>query len=111
MNKKDQKVLKEIKARLDNCIDLYVDLFCKKQEVWFDSWVGDLKGGLAVFGDLYITFEDIRLDLEQNTRKGLVFKWYWDNVENQDKAINYYSYIKGLRIKDINPVENPFTKS
>ena len=26
---------------------------------------------------------------------------YNDNLENQGKDINYYSYIKGLRIKDI----------
>ena len=28
-----------------------------------------------------------------------------DNLENQGKAINYYSYIKGLRISDIKPIE------
>lgn len=33
--------------------------------------------------------------------KGEIWNWYWDNIENEGKAINYYSYVKGLRIKDI----------
>lgn len=104
MTKKDNKTLELVKERLDNCIDLYVDFFCKKQEVDFNGWVADIKGSLAVFNDdFYITFEDIRLDLETNTRKGFIFKWYYDNLEHEDKTINYYSYIKGLRIKDIKP--------
>ncbi len=97
--------IKEIKQQLDNCIDLYTDLFCKKQEVYADGWIGQIKGGINCFSDAYLSFEDIRNDLELDAPKGLIFEWYWDNVENPDKAINYYSYINGLRIKDINPVE------
>lgn len=41
-----------------------------------------------------------RLDLELDAPKGDIFKWYWDNVEN-DKTINYYSYLKGLRVSDL----------
>ena len=93
--------ISEIKERLDNCIDLYTDLFCQKQEVYADGCIGEIKGGINCFADAFLSFDDIRTDLELDAPKGLIFAWYWDNVENQGKAINYYSYIKGLRIKDI----------
>ena len=97
--------ISEIKERLDNCIDLYTDLFCQKQEVYADGWIGEIKGGINCFADAFLSFDDIRTDLELDAPKGLIFAWYWDNVENQGKAINYYSYIKGLRISDIKPIE------
>lgn len=91
----------EIKERLDNCIDIYTDLFCQKQGVYDDGWIGEIKGGINCFSDAFLSFDDIRTDLELDAPKGLIFSWYWDNLENQGKAINYYSYIKGLRIADI----------
>lgn len=100
--------ISEIKDRLDNCIDLYIDLFCQKQEVYADGWIGEIKGGINCFADAYLSFDDIRTDLELNAPKGMIFEWFWDNVENDSKAINYYSYVKGLRISDIKPIENPF---
>ncbi|MEN9655095.1 MAG: hypothetical protein RL311_3 [Bacteroidota bacterium] len=98
----------EIKERLDNCIDLYTDLFCHKQEVYEDGWIGNIKGEINCFADAYLSFSDIRIDLEMNVPKGEIFKWYWDNVENEGKQINYYSYVLGLRISDIKNEENPF---
>ena len=93
--------IQEIKERLDNCIDLYTDLFCKKQCCDEMGWIGNTKGGINCFADAYLSFEDIRIDLEMNVPKGEIFKWYWDNIENNKKAINYYSYVLGLRISDI----------
>lgn len=91
--------INEIKERLDNCIDLYTDLFCLKQEVSSDGWIGEIKGGINCFADAYLSFEDIRLDLELEVPKGVIFKWYWDNIENGSQMINYHSYLKGLRVK------------
>ena len=85
--------ISEIKERLDNCIDLYTDLFCQKQEVYADGWIGEIKGGINCFADAFLSFDDIRTDLELDAPKGLIFAWYWDNVENQGKAINYYSNV------------------
>ena len=93
--------ISEIKERLDNCIDLYTDLFCQKQDCYADGWIGNIKGGINCFADCYLSFEDIRIDLEMEVPKGEIWNWYWDNIENEGKAINYYSYVKGLRIKDI----------
>ena len=91
----------ELKERLDNCIDLYTLLFCQKQECSESGWIGKVKGGINCFGDSYFSFEDIRIDLEMEVPKGEIWKWYSDNIENQGKSINYYSYVLGLRISDI----------
>lgn len=97
--------IEELKERLDNCIDLYTDLFCQKQDVTADGWIGKIKGGINCFSDAHLSFDDIRTDLELDAPKGLIFSWFWDNVENPEKAINYYSYIKGLRISQITEVQ------
>jgi len=92
--------ISELKQRLDNCIDLYTDLFCQKQDCYAEGWIGQMKGGINCFSDAFLSFEDIRTDLELNVPKGEIFKWYWDNVESKHN-INYYSYLKGLRVKDL----------
>lgn len=59
--------ISEIKERLDNCIDLYTDLFCQKQEVYADGWIGEIKGGINCFADAFLSFDDIifKGDLER----------------------------------------------
>lgn len=91
--------ISEVKERLENCIDLYVALFCAKQECYDDGWIGNYKGGINCFADAFLTFEDIRLDLEKDAPKGEIFKWYWENIESEKANINYNSYLMGLRIE------------
>ena len=91
----------ELKNLIDNCIDLYTELFCKKQGCTANGWIGNIKGGINCFADAYLSLEDICIDLEMDIPKGAIFEWYWDNVDNKEKDINYYSYALGLRIKNI----------
>lgn len=46
-------------------------------------------------------YVDIFHDVDSEQPKGFITDWYYDNLEFKDKAINYYSYTKGLRVKDI----------
>jgi len=85
--------IQEIKERLDNCIDLYTDLFCQKQDCYADGWIGDIKGGVNCFNDAFFSFEDIRLDLERYAPKGAIFRWY-----HYHREINYNSYLMGARV-------------
>jgi len=78
-------------------------LFCEKQEVHKDNdtwWLGDI-GGVIEINDAYLNFDDIRLDIDTNQPKGNIFKWWWENEYLEGKIINYQSYIKGLRVKDL----------
>lgn len=76
-------------------------LFCAKQECYADGWIGSYKGGINSFADAYLSFEDIRLDLELDAPKGEIFKWYWKNVESDKRIVNYKSYLKGLRVEKL----------
>lgn len=78
-----------------------VKMFCKKQDMQFLGWVGNKVGGIAECNDFYFNIDDIVLDLNSNQRKGIIINWYYDNLEFENKHINYYSYTKGLRVKDI----------
>lgn len=79
----------------------YVTMFCDKQEMDFEGWVGDDVGGIACCNDFFFSFHDIVLDINSKQKKGLIIEWYYQSVENSEKTINYYSYTKGLRLSDI----------
>jgi hypothetical protein len=91
--------MKTLQQRLDECIDEYTELFCEKQECDADGWIGQTKGGINCFADAFLSFDDIRLDIDLKRPKGEIFEWYWDNVENKGMHINYFSYTLGLRIE------------
>ena len=80
----------------------YASLFCAKQGIVCDGWVGDNVGDIAYCSDFFFNFTDIVLDVNTEQPKGAIIDWYYENLEIPDKTINYYSYTKGLRIKNCN---------
>ena len=85
---------------LNDSIGDYVRLFETKHEIMLDYWVADLVGTIGVFGDYFIDFETIRIDLERSVEHGLFFEWYdltLDLSLREEPTMNYYSYINGLR--------------
>ena len=103
MTKKQQL---ELKQAYENACNMYVEVFCKKQEMYFDGWIGHIVGEMGCFGDYYLSIQDIILDIQTNQKKGLILDWHNDGVEHalngKEGHINYASYIKWLRYKDLN---------
>lgn len=95
------KTLEETRNTLDACIDRYVELFCEKHDYNFDGWVGGEKGTIGCFNEMYLNFQDICLDLDKNCPKESISDWYWGNMENTNRYINYYSYSLGLRVRHL----------
>jgi len=91
--------IEKLKENYETICNKYITIFCEKQEMDFNGWIGDIIGGIAICNDFYFNFDDIVLDINFDQPKGDIIDWYFDNLEIQDKYINYYSYIKGLRIK------------
>ena len=94
--------IEKLKNRYYEICNEIVAEFCKKQEMDFDSWVGDKVGEIALIGDYYLNFSDILHDLNTNQDKWFIFQWYNDSVDNAIKnkfpiQINYQSYCMGLR--------------
>lgn len=87
-----------------NCNE-YINRFCKKQELDFEYWVGDIIGGVASFGDVYFfNFQDIVWDINSNQPNRLILEWLQDCLNEEKTAIgviNYFSYSKGLRFKNL----------
>ncbi len=92
-----------LKQQFENIVDQYLTLFCEKHGVHKDNnaWRAGDVGGVIEINDAYLNFEDIRLDIDTNQPKNNIFSWYWENDELNNKSINYYSYTKGLRVKDL----------
>lgn len=93
----------DLKARYEKACNEYVKEFAKKQDIGFVGWVSDQVGYVADFGytDIF-SFRDIVWDINSSQPKGTIMQWMEDNLKFPEKAINYYSYTKGLRVKNIN---------
>ena len=95
--------MQTLKQQFENVVEQYIDAFCEKQGVHKNNndWCAGYVGGVIEINDAYLNFDEIRLDIDTNQPKGNIFSWYWENDELNNKAINYYSYTKGLRVKDL----------
>lgn len=93
--------LNELKKQYEFVCNEYVVKFCNKQEMEFEGWVGDTIGGIAYCNDFYFNFQDIVWDINSKQPKGAIIDWYYKNLEEEGKSINYFSYTKGLRVSEL----------
>jgi hypothetical protein len=80
----------------------YINLFCKKQKCDLEFNTGDI----LCFGDNYFSLDDVIFDLNNNCKKGLIFKWQNDGINaymqySDLPNINYNSYNMGMRYKTL----------
>ena len=98
---------KTLKEKFEEIANEYLEIFCKKQDIDIDKcyWIADDIGSIVDYaGEYYFSYNDIRLDIDLKQRKRAIFNWHNENLEayyEKKEAINYYSYCKGLRQKDI----------
>lgn len=93
--------VKQLKETYEFACNEYVRKFCDKQEMTNGGWVNDDVGGIAICSDFYFNLHEIVWDINSKQPKGQIIDWYYENLDAPEKAINYYSYTKGLRISDI----------
>jgi len=83
-------------VRLNKSIEVYVKLFEKKHDIYFEFWVADLTGTIACFSnEYYIDFNDIRFDLENEIDKKQFLEWYdvsLDLALEGKQTINYKTW-------------------
>ena len=97
---KDDNVQGRLISSLNDSIEEYVKIFEKKHEIKFDFWIAEATGTVACFGDYFVSFEDIRLDLEKNVDNNVFFEWYDLSLElglKDEPIVNYQSYLRGYR--------------
>ena len=93
--------IKELKKKYKFFCNKYVEKFCKKQELINEGWVNNEVGGMVLCSDFYFHLHDIVLDINSKQPKGEIINWHFENLDDPEKHINYYSYTKGLRVADI----------
>jgi len=93
-------IMIKLQDEYEKIVRKYVRTFCKKEDVEFDWWVADRIGGVGSFGDLFLDFDTIRLNIEEKRPKGEIFDWYWATVETGIN-VNYSSWCMGYRPRTI----------
>ncbi len=95
--------MQDLKKEYESIVEKYIDAFCQKQEIDKNSlyWIGgNVEDIIDVNGDFF-NFLEIKKDIDTNQPKDEIFKWKNENDYLNGKIINYQSYIKGLRVKDL----------
>ncbi len=93
--------MKKLSERYEEVVNEYLDLFCKKHDVYHSGWIGTEVGGIIEISDCYFNFSDIKMDIDLDAKKdknNSIWDWYWSNME-EEHQINYNSYLMGLRIE------------
>lgn len=96
--------MNELETRYRKLCAEYVDNFVKKHsysESEHDrpsEWVGTDVGDTVCIGGMFINFDDIRYDIDNDIPEDLFEKWYWkylDRCEMNLRYMNYKSFCMG----------------
>lgn len=79
----------------NKAVNAYIKEFEKAHDVQIDYWVGDEVGGLAVFGDEFYEFKDIKYVIDKEIQYEHLYDWYYFLVSYGEKCfINLDSYCR-----------------
>lgn len=96
----------EIKSRIkkwNQICNEYLNEFCVRHDYTFenDMWVGGDIGTVVLIGDMYVSMDEIRYDVDNNINEDYFEQWYWKKMEvaeltdYTENYMNYESYCKG----------------
>ena len=86
----------KLKTKYEKIVEQYLIAFVEKQELDIENCycvadgIGEI---LSVNEQYYFNFNDIRFDVDNNVKAGLIFKWQNECIENNLK-VNYENYLK-----------------
>ena len=95
---------KELREQYRNIVDTYVREFVAKHDYNMSDyeiglcWVADDAGTTACIGDMFVDFNDIRYDIDNDVPEPKFEEWYWTSLERAElgiKYMNYESFCKG----------------
>lgn len=101
----NDKSVKDMRTSWKNICDNYVRVFCERHEIDIEYelkhdlvWMVNNPGTIACIGDMFVSMEDLRYDVDNNIHPDFFVKWYWTSVERAElgiKYMNYKSYCRG----------------
>lgn len=90
-----------LKSEWQELCNKYLKKFCDKHEYTYeaDCWVASDPGTIANIGDMFVSMENIRYDLDNDIPEEYFEKWYWKALEVYElvgeKFMNYENFCKG----------------
>lgn len=92
-----QHSIKTRQERWDELCNEYLKEFCDKHEWQYepDMWVAGNIGTIVMIGDMFVSMNNIRYDIDNNVPTDYFAKWYWKSIEISeltDGAENYMNY-------------------
>lgn len=78
----------------------YLRAFCERHDIEnidYDLnrnnvWVGNKPGTTACIGDMFVSMDDIRYDVDHVIHPDAFSKWYWTSVDRAELGIKYMNY-------------------
>ena len=106
------KKIKEVRNLYVTSVNLYVNIFCKLNEVHTDGWIAGTVGTLLTISDMVLDFQDIKFCVDNDISFDWLQHWYYYNYDSYQnkgsKSLNLKSYCS-LR-KDQDLTDKSFTK-
>lgn len=87
----DKKLVEEFQ---DIC-EIYIDIFLDKQDFEDFIWYGEVGGVVKINKELYISFLDIKHDIDFEIEKGDIMEWY-NKTKETNEFITYRDYTRGV---------------
>ena len=93
--------LQELRFHFKNAVTEYVQEFCEKHGWKYDAsgWVAGDVGGVIEIDDMFISFDDIRVDIDSEFDKDKYVEWYRYEQRVTElgctQHINYKSFALG----------------
>lgn len=102
-----QRTKSDLQKQYEAIVTVYVRAFEKKHGYEFSGWIGEQMGEMASFIEQYFfNFDDIRYDIDNKVKKGLIFEHQDADLEHNFHAqepqhISFKNYVKGLRYENL----------
>ena len=103
-NKGEMSVIKNdysLKRSWKALCDKYLKKFCDKHDYdyVFEMWVANDPGTICMIGDMFVSMDNIRYDIDNDIPEEYFERWYWKSLEVYElvgeKYMNYESFCKG----------------
>lgn len=93
----------KLKERFKEIVNDYMYAWAEKHEYDYeeDMWVADNYGTICMVGDMFVSFDDVRYDIDNNLPEHIFDEWYWYSLEISEMGckanVNLKSYAMGYR--------------
>ena len=95
--------MKKLREEYADIVNKYIRAFEDKHDTLLEFWVADQIGTIAVIGDNFFNFQDIRYDIDNRVNKRLIWEWYSGWVDscykNRKPYPNFENYVKLKKAK------------